>query len=231
MLIGGIQKLTLVDYPGKLAATIFLSGCNFKCPWCYSGELVLPEKIACQPKISEKEVFDFLNSRKDKLEGVVLCGGEPTLNKELPYFAKKIKDLGFSVKLDTNGSNFEMLSEMVNDGLIDYVAMDIKGPKEKYSEITGRKVDIKNIEKSVNFLKKGLVDYEFRTTIIPSFHKRENILATAHWLSGADKYYLQNFRPEKTIDPELEKVQPYSEEFLYEMVRAISPFFKICGAR
>jgi pyruvate formate lyase activating enzyme len=231
MIIGGIQKFTLIDYPGKLAATIFLSGCNFKCPWCYSGELVLPEKIACHPKISENEVLEFLSSRKDRLEGVVLCGGEPTLNKELPYFAKKIKDLGFSVKLDTNGSNFSMLSELVNDGLVDYVAMDIKGPKAKYPEITGRKVDIKNIEKSVNFLKRGLVNYEFRTTIVPAFHKREDILEMAKWLSGADKYYLQNFRPEKTIDPQMESVKPYTREFINEMVQAISPFFRICQSR
>lgn len=231
MNIGGLQKLTLIDYPGKLAATIFLSGCNFKCPWCYSGELVLPEKIALQPKISEISVIEFLKSRKDKLEGVVICGGEPTLNKGLPIFLKKIKDIGYSIKLDTNGSNPEILEELVGDKLVDYVAMDIKGMKEDYPEITGKKVDIRNIEKSINFLKKGLVDYEFRTTVVPRFHKKEDILKIAQWLSGADKYYLQNFRPEKTIDPDMESILPYTREYLQEIATSISPFFRICEAR
>lgn len=153
MKIGGLQKTTLIDFPGKLACTVFISGCNFFCPWCYSPELVLPEKIKSQlhphtkrgkkafalqdsetprygvgARISEKEVFDFLKSRKGLLEGVVICGGEPTMNKELPEFIKKIKDLGFLVKLDTNGSNPEMLEELIDKKLIDYVAMDIKAP-------------------------------------------------------------------------------------------------------
>ena len=139
MEIAGLQKLTLIDYPGKLACTVFLAGCNFLCPWCYSKELVLPKEIEKQPKISEKEFFNFLKNRKGLLEGVVLCGGEPTIFKNLPDFAKKIKKLGFFVKLDTNGSNPEMIKELINKNLIDYVAMDVKLPKQRYTEVFKRK--------------------------------------------------------------------------------------------
>jgi len=128
MIIGGLQKTTLIDYPGKLACTVFLAVCNFRCPWCYSSELVLPEKIMKQTRIEEKYLFDFLRERKGLLEGVVICGGEPTVNKDLPKFIEKIKNLGYFVKLDTNGSNPEMLKNLVGVKLIDYAAMDIKGP-------------------------------------------------------------------------------------------------------
>jgi len=128
MLLGGLQKTTLIDYMGKIAATVFLVGCNFRCPWCYSSELVLPEKIKNQPEISEKDFFEFLESRKGLLEGVVVCGGEPTINKDLPDFIKKIKKMGFLIKLDTNGSNPQMIKKLIDDELIDYVAMDIKAP-------------------------------------------------------------------------------------------------------
>src|SRR3989344_4958290 len=153
MLIGGLQKLTLIDFPGKVACTVFLSGCNFRCPFCYSPELVLPGQIKNRPGISEKEFFDFLKERKNLLEGIVICGGEPTSDKKLPVFLKKIKKMGFFVKLDTNGSNPEMLKKLIDKKLIDYVAMDIKGPKGKYSQIAGTKIDIEKIQKSINILK------------------------------------------------------------------------------
>ena len=139
MIIGGLQKTTLIDYPGKIAATVFLSGCNFLCPWCYSAELVLEEKIKLQPKISEKELFDFLKQRKGLLEGIVICGGEPTIQKDLPNFLEKIKNLGFLVKLDTNGSNPEMLEYLIKNKLVDYVAMDIKVPEKKHSIVSKNK--------------------------------------------------------------------------------------------
>ena len=229
--IGGLQKTTLIDFPGRIAATIFLCGCNFRCPWCYSPELVLPEKIKNQPKITEKEFFEFLKSRKELLEGVVVCGGEPTINKDLPDFIKKIKNLGFSIKIDTNGSNPKMLKNLIDKKLVDYVAMDIKGPKEKYSQFIGKEVDIKKIQKSIDILKQGKVDYEFRTTILPSLHKKEDIIEMAKWISGAKRYYLQNFRLEKILDPDFEKIKPYSQEFLLEIQKAISPFFENCQVR
>jgi pyruvate formate lyase activating enzyme len=231
MKIGGLQKLTLIDYPGRLAATDFLSGCNFRCPFCYSSDIVLPERIKSQPEISEKNFFNFLKERKGLLDGVVICGGEPTQNKDLPDFIKQIKKLGFLVKLDTNGSNPKMLEDLIDEKLIDYVAMDIKGPKERYQEFAGAKVDLKKIQESINILKEGKVDCEFRSTIVPNLHRKEDVIEMAKWISDAKKYYLQNFRPEKTIDPSFEKIKPYSEEFLLELQKAIAPFFETCQVR
>ncbi|MDP2930763.1 MAG: anaerobic ribonucleoside-triphosphate reductase activating protein [bacterium] len=128
MIIAGLQKTTLIDYPAKIACTVFLAGCNFRCPWCYSSELVLPEKIKKQSQISARDFFKFLKGKKGLLDGIVLCGGEPSLNKDLPVFIKKIKKMGFLVKLDTNGSNPEMLKRLIKQKLVDYVAMDIKAP-------------------------------------------------------------------------------------------------------
>lgn len=234
MIIAGLQKTTLIDYPGKLACVVFLAVCNFRCPWCYSAELVLPVKIAKQPRLSEKEFFDFLRQRKGLLEGVVLCGGEPTVNKELPKFIEKIKGMGFSVKLDTNGSNPKMLKDLVGRGLVDYVAMDIKASLKNpiYKNIIGEEIKLENIEESVEFLKNSDIDSEFRTTAVDTIHKKEDFLEIAKWISGPDvKYYLQNFRPEKTIDPEFEKVKPYPKEFLEGIVKEISPYFKVCQIR
>ncbi len=229
--IGGFQKVTLIDYPGRVAATVFLCGCNFRCPFCYSSELVLPERIKNQPKISEKEVFVFLKERKGLLEGVVICGGEPTIYKDLPKFIKKLKKLGFLVKLDTNGSNPEMLKKLIDEKLIDYVAMDIKAPKEKYSKIIGAKIDVKKIQKSIDILIKGKIDYEFRSTIVPLIHTKEDVIEMAKWIRGAKRYYLQEFRAEKTIDPKFEKIKPYSQEYLLEIQKAISLFFGVCQVR
>ncbi len=231
MKIGGIQKTTLIDYPGKIACTVFLAGCNFRCPWCYSKELVLPEEIEKQPEFSEEKLFDFLKKRKGLLGGVVVCGGEPTVNRELPQLVKKIKDLGFEVKLDTNGSNSEMLKKMIEDNLVDYVAMDIKLPKRRYSEVFHKENKIKEIEESIKFLKKGKVDYEFRTTVVPTVLEKEDILKIAKWIKGAEKYYLQSFKAEKTINPEFEKVKPYSGEKMKEFQKAVSSFVKKCEIR
>lgn len=240
MIIGGLQKLTLIDYPGKIACTVFLIGCDFRCPFCYSSELVLPEKIKNQPKISGKEFFKFLKERKGLLEAVTICGGEPTLNKDLPKFIKKIKKLGYLVKIDTNGSFPEMLRYLIDKKLIDYVAMDIKAPKEKYEKITGGRANLKYIERSISLLlassgeaggKENKIDYEFRTTIVPQLLKKEDILEIAKWISGAKRYYLQNFRPEKTLDQKFERIKPYPQEYLLEIQKAISPFFDICQVR
>lgn len=231
MLIAGLQKLTLIDYPGKLACTVFLAGCDFRCPWCYSPELVLLEKIKEQPKISEKEFFKFLKKRKGLLEGVTICGGEPCLNKELPKFIKKIKKLGYLVKIDTNGSFPEMLRYLIAQKLIDYVAMDIKAPKEKYEEATGGRASVKHIERSIALLKEDKIDYELRTTLVPAILDKKDVLKIARWLTGAKRYCLQNFRPEKTLDPKFEKIKPYPQEYLLEIQKSISPFFDICQVR
>ena len=232
MEIGGLEKSTLIDYPGRIAATVFLLGCNFRCPFCYSSELVLPEKMAEQPKIAEKAFFDFLKERQGLLEGVVICGGEPTIHKDLPDFIKRIKGLGFLVKLDTNGSNPEMLRELMQDGLVDYVAMDIKAPLgAKYDLATGVKVDLDKIKESIEIIKGSGVDYEFRSTIVPSIHTKEDVIQMAKDISPAKKYYLQNFRGEKTIDPRFEEIKPYAKDFLLEIQKEISSFFEICQVR
>jgi len=237
MQICGLQKTTLIDYPGRLAATIFLCSCNFRCPWCYSKELVLPELTEKQPKILEKGLFNFFKERQGLLEAVVVCGGEPTVHKDLPEFIKKIKELSFLVKLDTNGSSPEMLKKLIDEKLIDYVAMDIKQTQnsklktQKYGEATGIKVDLNKIKKSIEIIKKSGIDYEFRTTVVPGIHTKEDIIQIAKDISPAKKYYLQNFRPEKTIDPKFEKLKSYSDEYLLEIQKAVSPFFEICQIR
>lgn len=231
--IGGLQKLTLIDYPGHLATTVFLSGCNFRCPWCYSSELVLPEKIKTHPKISEREFFGFLKEKKGFLEGVVICGGEPTINKDLPKFIKKIKKLGFLIKLDTNGSNPEMLKFLLAEGLIDYIAMDMKAPlnSPKYQEATGVKINVRKIRESIKLIKESKIDYEFRTTVVPTIHEKKDILQIAREIFPAKKYFLQNFRPEKTISPLFEKIKPHPAEFLLEIQKLISPLFDVCQVR
>lgn len=172
-----------------------------------------------------------MKEREKLIDGVVVCGGEPTMSKELTPLIKKIKKMGFFVKLDTNGSDPKTLKKLIDEKLVDYVAMDIKAPKEKYAKAVGAKVDIKNIQKSIDILKEGRVDYEFRSTIIPTLHVREDVIEMAKWIRDAKKYYLQNFRPEKTIDREFEKIKPYPQEFLLEIQKSISIFFEICQVR
>ena len=224
--IGGLQKTTLIDYPGHVAATVFLIGCNFRCPFCYSSELVLPEKIKLQPRIPEKDFFDFLKEKKGLLEAVVICGGEPTINEDLPSFCKKIKEMGYLIKLDTNGSNPKMLEKLIDEKLIDYVSMDIKAPKEKYEKAAGVKVNINDVEESIRILKQGKIEYEFRMTIVPLIHTKEDVIKIVEWLGPAKKFFLQNFRPEKTLNPEFEKIKPYSEDFFLEIKDKISSFFE-----
>jgi len=235
MKIGGLQKTTLIDYLGKISSTVFLIGCNFRCPFCYSPELVLPEKIKKQIGISEKNFFTFLKEKKGLLEAVTICGGEPTTNKDLPDFIKKIKKLGYLVKIDTNGSNPLMLKDLIKKKLIDYVAMDIKAPIEnqKYDRATGVKVNLKNIEESVRILKQNKVDFEFRSTIVPGIHTKEDVIKIAKWIEGPKvKFYLQNFNTTKPLlDPSLQKIKPYSKEYLLEIQKEILSFFEFCKIR
>ena len=184
--------MTLLDFPGKVACTVFTGGCNFRCPFCHNALLVtkLPEK----PDYTEDEILSFLEKRIGLLDGVAITGGEPLLNPDIGDFIRKIRDMGYAVKLDTNGSFPERLKAIVSEGLVDYVAMDIKNRREKYAETVGLKnLDLSKIEESVEFLKSGAVDYEFRTTVVKQFHTVEDIRAAAEWISGAKRYFLQNF--------------------------------------
>jgi len=234
MEIGGLQKLSLIDYPKKLACVVFLMGCNFRCPFCYNSSLVLPEKIKKQPRISERYFFDFLKRRKKFLEGVVLGGGEPTIWNELPDFIEKIKNLEYLVKLDTNGYNPEMLKKLIVKKLINYVAMDIKAPLElnfQYDKVVGIRVDIKKIKKSIEIIKNSKIDYEFRTTIVPTLLRKKDIIQIAKEISPAKRYFLQNFRPEETLKLKFKKIKPYSQEYLSKIQKIIVPFFEICQTR
>ncbi len=192
MNFGGLQELTLIDYPGKIAATVFAIGCNFRCYYCHNPELVLPEKIKNQPVITETFVLEFLKTRIGLLQGLCITGGEPTLQGDLPAFAKVVKDLGFLIKIDTNGTNPEMLRFMVNNHLLDYIAMDIKTLPAKYEAVTGVATDLACLKESIDLIKQSGVEYEFRTTMAPGITESD-ILNIADLIQGADNYYLQTF--------------------------------------
>ena len=191
MLIKGLQKLTLLDYPGRTACTIFTGGCNFRCPFCHNASLVIDVNEG--EKHETEEVLSFLKKRVGLLDGVCVTGGEPLLQKDIKEFLGNIKDMGYAIKLDSNGYNPEKLEEVVNAGLVDYVAMDIKNCKEKYSLTAGIDIDISKIERSVDFLKNGAIEYEFRTTVVREHHTLSDIERAAKWLEGAKRYFLQNF--------------------------------------
>lgn len=192
MVVHGFQKMTLLDYPGKVACTVFTGGCNLRCPFCHNALLVT--KIDSGSAFDSDEIISFLNRRKGLLDGVCVTGGEPTLQKDLPQFLAEVKELGFLTKLDTNGTAPEKLREIVENGLVDYVAMDIKNSREKYAETVGVKnFDITPVEKSVEYLLSDKVDYEFRTTVVAEFHTVQSITEAAKWIKGAPRYFLQAF--------------------------------------
>lgn len=190
MKISGLQKLTLLDYPGKMACTVFTYGCNFRCPFCHNAMLVTEENI---DNISEDEFFTFLKKRQGILDGVCISGGEPTLQKDLAEFIGKIKDMGYAVKLDTNGSKPEVLRKLISENLLDYVAMDIKNSPAKYSLTCGCEIDIALIKESVSIIKESGIDHEFRTTTVRELHTAEDFAEIAEWIKGDSKYFLQQF--------------------------------------
>ena len=221
MLILGLQKTTLLDYPGKIASTIFTGGCNFRCPYCHNKELVFPELATFS--YSTEEIFEHLQSKKKVLDGVCITGGEPTLHRDLTEFIKQIKDLGLLVKLDSNGTNPDMIQSLIEDKLIDYVAMDIKHSKEKYNTIACMShFDLAPIEASVELLKEGKIDYEFRTTIMKECHDCDDMASIGKWLVGASAYYLQSYREsEQVINPIF---SPHSLETLKQFVEILKPY-------
>lgn len=188
----GMQKMTLLDYPGYVACTLFTGGCNFRCPFCHNALLVLD--LDENYTISEEEVLAFLKKRQGLLDGVCVTGGEPLINKDIGDFLSKVKELGFKIKLDTNGTNPALLKELVSQNLVDYVAVDIKNSPEKYAETVGLKsFDMSTINETVNFLMTGSVDYEFRTTVTKQFHTEKSMEEAARFIRGAKRYFLQNF--------------------------------------
>ena len=224
----GLQRLTLLDYPGKVAATLFTGGCNYRCPFCQNSDLVyLKENMI---EINKDDILGFLDKRMGILEGVCISGGEPLLHNGLEDFIAEVKNKGFKVKLDTNGSNPNKLKELIDKGLIDYVAMDIKNSKERYGETIGKiNFDLKDIEDSVEILKQSNIEYEFRTTIVKEFHTEENIKKIGQWLKGAKALYLQNFEDgENVIEHNL---HAHSKEMLIEFKKILEKDIDIVEIR
>lgn len=224
MNIAGVQKVTLLDYPGKVACEIFTQGCNFECPFCQNSSLI---PITNTGEFSEEEIFEYLNLRKNILDGVVITGGEPTVQKDLKGFIKKIKNLGLLVKLDTNGGNPKVLQELIDEDLVDYVAMDIKNIFNKYNITAGKKINLDNIKKSIEILKASKIDYEFRTTIIKEMHSLDDIVSICK-LVGNAKYYLQNFEDsENVIDHSLHGFSREELLFIDKYLKDVFPNVEI----
>ena len=189
--IQGLQKMTLLDYPGRVACTVFLGGCDLRCPFCHNGGLVLGPMPA---ELDSEELLAFLRKRRGLLDGVCVTGGEPLLRPDLPELLSQIKELGYPVKLDTNGGRPAQLRALAEAGLVDYVAMDVKNAPARYAETVGvPDFDLAPVEESIRLLRKSTVDYEFRTTLVRELHRPEDLDAIAAWLAGSPRYYLQNF--------------------------------------
>ena len=228
MRISGLQKLTLLDFPGHTACTVFTGGCNYRCPFCHNAELVLrPDE---QPEIPEAEFFALLEKRRGLLDGVAVTGGEPTLQPDLPEFLRRIRDLGYAVKLDTNGTRPHLLKRLVQEGLVQYVAMDIKNSPARYAETAGTAdPQLDRIRESAAFLLAGTVPYEFRTTIVQEFHRPEDLREIGRWLRGAERYFLQGFTD--SGDLIREGFHPCSREELDFLLSAVRPFIPAAELR
>ena len=220
MLIGGLQKTSLIDFPKRIAAIVFTHGCNFRCPYCHNPELV----SAGPEALDENYVFDFLKTRKGKLNGVVVTGGEPCLQKDLVDFLKEIKNYGFEIKLDTNGSEFNMLYTIIGENLVDYVAMDIKAPLEKYESVAGTNVNIQNIEKSINLIMSSGVDYEFRTTVTRELLAVDDFFDIGQMIRGANKYFLQKFLFSKVLDESFKTASSFNDEEFNECIQILKSY-------
>ncbi len=227
MLIGGFQKLTILDFPGKLACILFTYGCNYRCPFCHNAALVTDAR----EEHSVDEVLSYLKKRRGVLEGVVVSGGEPFLQPDLEDLLHQIKDLGLAIKLDTNGTFPDRLIAAVQAGLLDYVAMDIKNSKGKYPLTAGcERVSLDAVERSVEFLKSGAVDYEFRTTLVHELHTAEDMQEIGEWIRGARRYYLQNFIDSgNIIGSSLTPLEPAEIEHFCEIMKEFVPDSAIRG--
>ncbi len=224
--------MTLIDYPSKVAAIIFTVGCNFRCRFCYNVKLVDESLFKEIETIDEKEIIEFLKTRIGKLEAIVITGGEPTMQSDLKAFILKIKKMGFLVKLDTNGTNPDVISDLLNRKIIDYIAMDIKNEltESDYTKIVNRVIDMENIKKSIDIIMKSGIDYEFRTTVAPGV-SRENIKNIVKTIKGAKKYYLQEFQAGDVLDNQCKKDKWLSKEELDEIAEEIKNSFGECKAR
>ena len=222
MRISGLQKLTLLDYPGHVACTVFTGGCNFRCPFCHNAPLVLPERLQGDENGAET-VLAFLKKRQGILDGVAVTGGEPLLHKDIDSFLREVKRLGYQVKLDTNGSFPERLRALVEEGLVDRVAVDIKNSPALYAKTVGVPgFDLAPVERSKNYLLSGKVEYEFRTTVVKGLHTRESLLEAARWIAGAREYYLQQFKDSGDVIA-IEGLSAFTGEEMHALADAVRP--------
>ena len=221
MRINGFQKLTLLDFPGHTACTVFTGGCNLRCPFCHNALLVTEaDELEEYP---EEEILAFLKKRQGILDGVAITGGEPLLQRDIRAFIEKVRALGYAVKLDTNGTFPKMLKELAEAGLLDYVAVDIKNSKERYAETAGiPRLDLSGIEETVRYLLEGHVPYEFRTTVVAEFHTPEDIRKIGEWIRGADRYVLQHFEDSGNLIGK--NMHPVEKEQMYDMQRIVQKY-------
>ena len=222
MVISGLQKLTLLDYPGKVACTVFTGGCNFRCPFCHNAALVLPQRSA--QEFTEEEILTFLKKRSGILDGVAITGGEPLIHGDIGIFLRKVKDLGYKIKLDTNGSFPDRLQALIRDGLVDRVAMDVKNSPALYAVTAGvPSLDLASIEKSRDLLLSGAVEAEFRTTVVKGLHTRESLIETSKWIAGAPEYYLQQYKDSGDILSS-SGLSAFDREEMLSLAEAVRPY-------
>ena len=224
MIIAAIQKTSLIDFPGEIATVIFTQGCNFRCPYCHNPELV--DSRQYREALDNREVFAYLEFRKKLIDGVVITGGEPTLQKDLPEFLKKVKALGYAVKLDTNGTNPTMIKKLLKLGLVDYIAMDYKAPLSKYAEVVRSHVNLQAIIESVEIIKKSGIKYEFRTTVVKQLLTPQDIKIIKSEIGRGEKYCIQKFNPTKTLDKNFMNCKTIAPQILQEINDSTEGFFK-----
>jgi pyruvate formate lyase activating enzyme len=239
MVIGGLEKLSLIDFPGYISAVVFTDSCNFRCHFCYNPMLVLTDggeskykKEEDYSQMTEEDLLLFLKSRIGKLEGVVISGGEPTLQPDLKDFIVKIKNFGFKIKLDTNGTNSKLVADLIYNKLIDYVAMDIKAPLGKYEQVTGVKVNLKEIKKTVDLLMTNKIPYEFRTTLVPGLHTIDDVKQIAKEISGAKKWFLQRFKSDTNlVNNNYQNKKAFSSAEVIKMIAQVKKNVPNCKLR
>ena len=229
MKIGGLQKVSLIDYPGEISSIIFLQGCNFKCPYCHNPELVDSKLFG--PCLQEKDVLEFLKTRMGKIDAVTITGGEPTIQNDLTPFIKRIKKMGFAVKLDSNGSGPEVIQKLLSGKLLDFIAMDIKAPLEKYEKIARVPLKTDSIKESIKIILKAMIEHEFRTTVVQSLLTENDILKIAKLISGARRYTLQKFVPAKTLDKKYLKAKQFSDDELEKIRKRLEKEIPIVKVR
>lgn len=219
----GLQRLSLIDYPGKLCATIFTAGCNFRCPYCYNEDIVLD--YPAMPKMPEDKIIEFLHPRLGFLDGVCVTGGEPTIHRELPKFLGRLKSIGSLVKLDTNGSRPKALAYVMEKGLVNYIALDVKVPLGRYEKTVRYRVKPEGLKETIKLIRRSGVDHEFRTTVVPGLLDGDDLEEIAMTLAGSKRYVLQQFRPGKTLCPDFKDVKPYSEAEMRQFRDRVAPYF------